>query len=937
MAREFQSIFPNSPTPWFASSDPAGRKLGSGGGVSQLLADAKGAEPGDFATWLDGAKRLVILAGGQSRRLPAYAATGKVLMPMPLMRWSHGQRLDQTLLDMQADDYSRILQGAPDESRVLVASGDVFLKFPDLIPAIPEADIVGFGMTVSPETASHFGVFFSHRETPGEVAFFLQKPTPGRIRELAACHTYVVDTGLWLLSRRAIGVLMARSGWTGESFEGDGASAYELYSGLGPSLGSHPGVQDPEISGLRTAVVSLPGAEFYHFGTTRQMIESLSALQNRTPGRTDQNDLWRKPHPDMYVLNSDFAFSRRSPEHRLIWIENSSLPADFTLSNENAVTGLPPGDWKFSLARGQCLDCVPVGESDFVIRNYGFDDPFSGPLGKAVWMGSPAMEWFERRGISLAEAGLDADTDIQEARIFVAVSDLDSPWMVWVLDGIGTAEHREKWLKAPRFSARELGENIDLGRSFKQRAELSALAARSFWEHRAGNPFFRTDLENAATLYAAGPHPDPMPDPATTDAIQAMHEHAFTAAVLRSRGKDGAAAEKMAFSILAERIVGRCEKVDPRNSLIEDQILWARSPVRLDLAGGWSDTPPFCLKHGGAVVNLGVDLNGQAPVQVFVRTCRTPHIVIRSIDLGAQTVIQSFEDLESYFNIHEEFSLAKAAFCIAGFHPRFQKNPAKSLVAMLEQFGGGIEVSLLAATPKGSGLGTSSVLAATLLAALGATSGLAWDHEDLCSRTLALEQMLTSGGGWQDQAGGIYHGIKLVETSPGLGQKPVVRWLPEKLLGPQTANRMALLYYTGITRVAKTILQEIVRGMLLNSHSHTEKLFAIRDHAAGAYQSIQRESWSSLCGVVKRSWELNQSLDSGTNPPEVAAILDSVRDWTAGAKLLGAGGGGYMLILAKDEDAGNRIRQKLTAFPPNPRARFVDFSVSQSGLQITRS
>ncbi|MGL4398785.1 MAG: fucose pyrophosphorylase domain-containing protein, partial [Luteolibacter sp.] len=460
MAREFNSIFPNAPTPWFASSDPAGRKLGSGGGVSQLLVDAKGGDSGDFESWLDGAKRLLILAGGQSRRLPAYAASGKVLMPVPLMRWSHGQRLDQTLLDMQADDYSRILQAAPDESRVLVASGDVFLKFPDAIPAIPEADIVGFGMTVSPEIASHFGVFFSHRDTPGEVAFFLQKPTPTEIRELASSHTYVVDTGLWLLSRRAIGVLMARSGWTGESFQGDGATAYELYSGLGPSLGTQPGVPDPEISGLKTAVVSLPGAEFYHFGTTRQMIESLSALQNRTPGRTDQNDLWRKPHPDMYVLNSDFVFSRRSSENRMIWIENSALPADFALSHEHAITGLPTGDWRFTLAPGQCVDCVPVGERDFVIRNYGFDDSFSGPLGKASWMGVPAMEWFAKRGISLADAGLDAGTDIQEAALFAVVGDLDSEWISWLLDGSGAAGNREKWLTAPRFSARELGEQI---------------------------------------------------------------------------------------------------------------------------------------------------------------------------------------------------------------------------------------------------------------------------------------------------------------------------------------------------------------------------------------------------------------------------------------------------------------------------------------------
>ena len=938
MAAAFHSVFPDSSPSWFASCDPDGLKLGSGGGVAQLLADAWDGDRGDFGAWLDGAKRLVILAGGQSRRLPAYAATGKALMPVPLMRWSYGQRLDQTLLDMQSDDYTRILRNAPDSSRVLVASGDVFLKIPDPLPEIPEADIVGFGMLVSPETASGFGVFFSPRESPGEIAYFLQKPSSENVRELSRGHAYFVDTGLWLLSRRAVGVLMSRCGWTGGLFAGGHASPYELYADLGPSLGTHPSKPDPEISGLRVAVVPLAGAEFYHFGTTRQMIESLSALQNRAPGRTDQNDFWRKPHPDMYVLNSDFAFSKRSPENRMLWIENSSLPGGFAPSHENAITGLPPGDWEFPLSPGQCVDCVPVGASGFVIRNYGFDDPFSGPLEAALWMGAPAAAWFEHRGISLEEAGLSAETDLQEARLFAVVDQLDSRWITWLLDGSGTRGHcREKWLAAPRFSARELGEKIDLGRLFKQRNELAAIAAGSFWEHRNSNPFFRVDLENAASIYAAGPQPDPVPDPDTGNALHAMHEHAFAAAVVRSRGGDGLELEKKAFSILADRIVGLCEKVEPCNSLIEDQILWARSPVRLDLAGGWSDTPPFCLKHGGAVVNLAADLNGQAPVQVFVRTCRARQIVIRSIDLGAQTVIRSFEDLKSDAEIGGEFSLAKAAFCLAGFHPKFHKNPPASLPALLENFGGGIEVSLLAATPKGSGLGTSSVLASTLLAALGATGGLAWDHEDLCRRTLALEQMLTSGGGWQDQAGGIYHGIKFIETSPGLEQKPLVRWLPEQLFGPGTANRMALLYYTGITRVAKTILQEIVRGMLLNSHSHMEKVFAIRDHAVCAYQSIQRESWTSLCSVVARSWDLNRALDKGTNPPEVAAIIGSVSDWTAGVKLLGAGGGGYMLILAKDEEAGNRVRQKLTAFPPNPRARFVDFSVSQTGLQITRS
>jgi hypothetical protein len=59
--------------------------------------------------------------------------------------------------------------------------------------------------------------------------------------------------------------------------------------------------------------------------------------------------------------------------------------------------------------------------------------------------------------------------------------------------------------------------------------------------------------------------------------------------------------------------------------------------------------------------------------------------------------------------------------------------------------------------------------------------GLGWDRAEICRRTLTLEQMLTTGGGWQDQVGGITRGLKLIETEPGLCQNPVIRWLPDHL------------------------------------------------------------------------------------------------------------------------------------------------------------
>lgn len=920
---------------WFASSDPAGCKLGSGGGVSQLLVDAWRADGSgaDFGSWVSVNKRLAMLAGGQSRRLPAYAATGKVLMPIPVIQGTFGQRLDQTLLDLQAADYRRVLEQSPESARLLVASGDVFLRFPKNFPPVPAADIVGFGMTVSPEVAAGFGVFFCPRDAGNEIAFFLQKPSAERIRELAREHTYFVDTGLWLLSARAVDILVRKSGWTGDAFARGNADNYELYSGLGPALGSLPCEPDADVSTLTSAIVPLRGAEFHHFGTTRQMIESLSSLQARAAEDHGETDGWRKPHPDMYVINSDFAFHRRTSSQRMLWIENCALPDDFVPSHENALTGISDGDWTFDLPPGICLDFVPISETAFAVRQYGFDDSFSGSMATAEWMGRPGLLWFKARGIACPEA------DIQECPIFAVIEKPTSEWITWLIaDRPETRpDFAEQWMNSRRLSAQELAEDVHLGRLFEHRNRMAARASGDLWDHRATNPFFRMDLESVASVFAASDRA--LPEPVSDNALDRTHEAAFAAAVLRARGGDGAALELQAFAALADRIVAMsaARPLAPRSTLIEDQILWARSPVRLDLAGGWSDTPPFCLKHGGAVVNLGVELNGQAPVQVFVRSCAQRHIVVRSIDLGAETIIRSVSDLEDCASVGSEFSLAKAAFCLAGFHPRFRGDGAVTLEQMLESFGGGLEVSMLAATPKGSGLGTSSVLAATLLAALGSASGLGWDRGEVLQRTLALEQMLTAGGGWQDQAGGIYHGIKLIETSPGLAQTPSIKWLPEHLFSNQHANGAAMLYYTGITRVAKGILREIVRGMFLNSSRHLENLFAIREHAQVAYQAIQRQSWDGLCEVVGKSWELNQALDPGTNPPEVAALLRQIKDWSAGAKLLGAGGGGYLLILAKDLDAAAHIRRALTETPPNPRARFVDFSLSATGLQITRS
>lgn len=949
MSAAFPYVSNRPSSEWFAACDPAGSKLGSGGGIVQILFDAWNADgkPGDFETWIASGQKLVILAGGQSRRLPAYAAAGKIFIPMPALRWTLGQSIDDTLLDFMLPGFHRVLEKAGDQFPLMVCSGDVVLRFEDNLPAFPEVDLVGLGMWVSPEMASHFGVFFTPRTGDQSLGFFKQKPSPEVIREQAADYLAMVDTGAWLLGKNAIAALLDKCGWdrTVQKFANQHPATYELYSDFGPALGATPETNDPIISKLKAAAVPLPRAEFYHLGTTRQMIESISALQNCQLDQSVTGPVDSKPHPDIYVLNSDFAFRTRNVGNANLWVENSVLPPDQLLATRQVITGVPDEKLHLDLRAGICLDITPIGEDEYCIRLYGFDDTFKGALGAAdtLWMDVPARTWFESRGLTLDSCGLDEVSDIQLSKIFPVVSrdELTSDFISWLQSASPASSEpfREQFIHGKRLSAMEICEQANIRRIYAQRHEMLRRVLPKMHANSRNNPFFRLDLTSVE------PYFDTVP---TYDVRTQAHDPVLAANALqlearvasRLNPERSTLAETRAFNTLRDAIIESIQSVlrAPQRNTLPDQIVWGRSPVRLDLAGGWTDTPPYCFKKGSAVVNMAVDINGQPPIQVFYRVCEEPKIVVRSIDLGLESVIETYEDLADYARPGSGFALARAAMCLAGFHPDFQIGTRySSLRDQLREFGGGIEVSLLAAAPKGSGLGTSSILAATLLGTLSDACSLGWDHATIVRLTLAMEQMITTGGGWQDQVGGIYRGIKCAESTPGLDQKISLRWLPEHLFERSDSLRVARLYYTGITRMAVGILREIVRGMFLNSRRHLDTLEAIGHNATTTFESLLKNDLDGLGHCIARSWKLNCHLDKDTNPPAVQDIMRRIKDYTAGAKLLGAGGGGYLLILAKDEEAAVRLERELANHPPNAGARFVDFSISSLGLHITRS
>lgn len=939
---------------WFCTNDPVGKKLGSGGGTTWLLhqaylesckesaecvsdekdksqtSDSMALSP-KFHEWLASEKRLLLHAGGQGRRLPAYSPSGKILMPLPVFRWERGQRLSQDLLSLQVPFYEHLLKEAPESLHTMIVSGDVFIRATEALQPIPDVDVVCYGLWLGDEIAKDHGVFVMSRHAPSELKCMLQKPSVETLTQLLKDHLYLTDIGIWLFSDRAINLLMKRSMKDGNIVN------YDMYSEFGCCLGSHPTINDEELNALKVAILPLPGGEFYHYGTSPEIISSTLAIQNLVNDQREIMHHSRKPHPLMFVLNSQTWLKITSENHHL-WIENSCVSEHWKLSHHHIITGVPENMWEIELKEGQCVDIIPIEENGYAVRPYGFEDKFRGNISQenTHFIGQPIMKWAEERQVQLGE-----DCDIQSAKLFPVVHDIGDVGLVlrWMLNEPYQQGGKMLWERAERLSADDISNQANLVRLFRQRHENRMMNWPFLAKNYAHSVFYQVDLENAAREFADGnialPHPLPDDEPLLTR----IHDAMFRSEVERNKGVAYQDNEEKAFSLLRQGLTSQAlaKKQMPRMSVYGDQIVWGRSPVRIDIAGGWTDTPPYCLMEGGNVVNFAIELNGQPPLQAYVKPCKEPHVVLRSIDLGASEVVRTYDEMADFRKVGNPFSIPKAALVLSGFHPDFSVEPYVSLEEQLRDFGCGIELTLLSAIPAGSGLGTSSLLASTVLGALNDFCGLLWDKSEIGHRTLVLEQLLTTGGGWQDQFGGLLPGVKLLQTGREFYQNPIVRWLPSRLYTEPEYRACHLLYYTGITRTAKNILSEIVRKMFLNQHEEIAMLRDMKAHAMDMFEAIQRENFDEMGKLVRKTWIQNQAIDKGTNPIEVKQMTDLIDDLCLGYKLPGAGGGGYLYMIAKDPEAAVRIKQILHANRKNANARFVEMNLSEKGLQVSRS
>jgi D-glycero-alpha-D-manno-heptose-7-phosphate kinase len=289
-----------------------------------------------------------------------------------------------------------------------------------------------------------------------------------------------------------------------------------------------------------------------------------------------------------------------------------------------------------------------------------------------------------------------------------------------------------------------------------------------------------------------------------------------------------------------------------------------QTPLRIGLLGGGTDLPSYYREHGGRVLNAAIDKY----IYVIVKERFDDDIYV---NYSKKEIVSRIEDIE-----HE---LVREAMQMTGV-----KN--------------GVEITTLADIPSaGSGLGSSSAVTVGLLHALFAYRGRQVTAEELAERACTIEiDRCGKPIGKQDQYIAAFGGIR--DLCFGPGEK-----VTANEVGLSTAERRALqhqvmLFYTGITRRADTILVE----QNANVESTLPQLDLLRDLAEFAVARLRGGDVDAIGPAIRESWEAKRKLASGVSNDQIqGAVIRALNAGASGAKLTGAGGGGFLLVLCPVE------------------------------------
>lgn len=932
-------------TQYVVLPDPDGKRVGSGGAtlnVLKYIAEQEGADP------FGGKRILVIHSGGDSKRIPQYSALGKLFSPVPRkLPDGRGSTLfDEFMITMSAVP-SRISEG------MLVLSGDVLLLFnPVQIDGqFSGAAAISFKEPVA--TGKNHGVFLN--DGSGKVKNFLHKQSEEQLRAIGAVNeqgAVDLDTGAILLHTdllKALFGLISTGGRPDQdkfnrfvneqarvSFYGDflyplaSASTLEQYYQEKPEGEDTPQLREcrrqiwEALSPFSLKLLCLSPARFIHFGTTAEL------LQLMTEEISDYEFLdWRARVASTESECVDFAaygsyIGRKVLVGARVYLENCYVLGDSAVGEGSIVSGLKLRD--VTVPSHVVLHGLMLRNGKYTVRIYGIKDNPKELMDAGAsfltttlkeWMSGTALKaddlWGEQEQRSLWNARLYPVCDTMEEAIEQAL------WLYRSLQGENT--DTTFWLASDRISLCESFALADVeGMLLWQEDLQNRIVSRIFIDRLAEGVCY----EEALQVFGEQGISEAVYDTLMKDAEDAEFglKIRIYYAVSRYMKKKQVSFHELGYDYPVGKCFGAIRDAlypeavkklpDPGQYRIVKDRVTIKLPVRVNWGGGWTDTPPQCNEKGGAVLNAAISLKGELPVQITVKRLPYYYVEFESQDIGVSGEAHSIEEIQDCHNPFDSFALHKAALIASGIIPL--KKTEETLEDILKRLGGGIYLSTqVVGIPKGSGLGTSSILSGACLKGIFEFLGVEKSYEDICSLVLSLEQIMSTGGGWQDQAGGLVGGVKLLTTEPGLDQVICSRQLQIPEAAMQELQERFALIYTGQRRLARNLLRDVIGNYIGAKEQALDALSQMKGLAFDMAKRLEAGDIEGFAGMLNRHWELSKQLDAGCSNTCIEQIFMSCEDLISARFIAGAGGGGFLMVILKKGVTKEMLRERLLA------------------------
>ena len=893
--------------------DEGGVRVGSGGATLSVLKAIRECEP-SFA----GQRILVIHSGGDSKRIPQYSALGKLFSPVPhlLPDGRPSTLFDEFMIAMSAVP-GRIREG------MLLLSGDVLLLFNPLLIDYPGhgAAVISFKEKV--ETGKDHGVFL--RGEDGYVRSFLHKQTEDTLRAACAVNendAVDIDTGAVIFGTDMLESLYSLIS-IGDVFDDEKYRAMvnsrvrlSLYGDFQYPLASEStleqfyrekpeGSYSDELLAARKAVwqalrpyrmklLRLAPARFIHFGTTQEV---LHLMDIETPQYSHLG--WSRCVACSMEEGAGYnsVVSPRAEVGEHCYFEVSYVHGGAKIGGGSILSCIEvrAGD---TIPPHTVLHGLKQTDGRFVCRIYGVSDNpkdcllFGAPLKGNLWEEGEEHTLWNARLYPVCET-------MQEA---VA-------WALRLPELAASGVWPEEWMACTRkslcsgFNDADPQAILSWEARMHQLVEMNALSSMierrvPAREGRLSAPLTPIQLNWLnSRLKRSG-------------ISEEMRLHWYVGTALGTAEGEKEAAE--AFSCLGRAILRETLsslQVSEEAHMTKDEHS-VSLPLRVNWGGGWSDTPPYCNENGGTVLNAAILLNGERPVKVTLKRLEEPKIVFDSRDMDVHGEFTAIEPLQRVGDPFDAFVLQKAALLACGVIPA----SGGSLGEVLSHLGGGFRMeSEVTGVPKGSGLGTSSILAAACVKALFEFLGISHTEDDLYSHVLCMEQIMSTGGGWQDQVGGVTDGIKYISSRPGFRQELRVEHVSLEEETLRHLNERYALIYTGQRRLARNLLRDVVGRYLGNEPDALFALNEIQRKAALMRFELERGDVDAFAALLNEHWELSKQIDSGSTNTLIDQIFDSVDDLIAGRMVCGAGGGGFLQVVLKQGISRDALQARLKA------------------------